>query len=76
MPLNAHHLDGENTPEYLLPQMGGTTVSEPVIYRSLFILDTLGESQSTTSELGAPIDPFDDAKLASAHPETLSFWNR
>jgi hypothetical protein len=30
------------TPRYLLPQMEGVPVSEPAIYRSLYILDTIG----------------------------------
>ena len=62
------------TPKYLLPQMEDVPATEPVFYRSLFILDRLGPRDtaagdaalaedpaptSNTQELTAPIDPFD-----------------
>src|ERR1035438_18953 len=57
------------TPNYLLPAMGEAPVTEPVIYRSLFILDSIKGSAapaaSTLKVLDSPIDPFDDKKLGA-----------
>ena len=53
----------DNTPDYLLPRMEGTPVKEPVIYRSLFILDTIGDrpkSGAPGASIDGPVDPFDD----------------
>ena len=33
--------NADGTPEYLLPQMGNVPVTEPAVFRSLFILDTV-----------------------------------
>jgi len=47
------------TPDYLIPTMGDILLSEPAYYRSLFILDTIGEDREKLCELNKPIDPFE-----------------
>lgn len=47
------------TPDYLVPKMGDIQLSEPAYYRSLFILDTIGQDTRQLEELNKPIDPFD-----------------
>jgi hypothetical protein len=53
------------TPKYLLPAMEGVPVTEPAIYRSLYILDTIESAAAPASptELGGAIDPFDESKM-------------
>lgn len=46
------------TPDYLIPTMGDIQLSEPAYYRSLFVLDTMGEGSGGLHELDKPIDPF------------------
>ena len=72
MPTETDPKVGQDT-KYLLPQMGGLSVSEPAIYRSLFILDTVeryltsgqGDRAAALTVLDKPINPFDDSKLAA-----------
>ena len=47
--------DGRGTPSYLVPGLGKAAVSEPAIYRSLFILDTVENYlKATKPEEGKP----------------------
>ncbi len=72
MPIETDSKVGQD-PKYLLPQMGGLSVSEPAIYRSLFILDTVerylapdkGDGAGALTVLEKPINPFDDSKFAA-----------
>ena len=69
------------TPWFLQPRMPEKSeepepiVREPAVYRSLYMLDTLGVPNSTPSELTGPIDPFDDADEASQGNATASSPN-
>lgn len=59
------------TPDYLIPTMGDIQLSEPAYYRSLFVLDTIGEGSGGLHELDKPIDPFavtDDSEQMGLKP--------
>jgi hypothetical protein len=58
--------DGED-PKYLLPQMGHLSVSEPVTYRSLFILDTVDEYFKAA---GIPLNETAEEKTARQAEES------
>lgn len=58
-------------PKYLSPKMGGVPVSEPAVYRSLYVLETVDaylgkpDSSADKKELNAPVDPFNNAALGN-----------
>ena len=56
------------TPAYLTPTMGEVELSEPVYYRSLFMLDSVVDETGELKELDKPLDPFVEPESAQAPP--------